>query len=228
MAQPKQIGFAQLDGNGRGPGNSRAKRAGCGGCAWCSADKYGKHCVSIACKHAGTAHDGGRIRQHHCARRQGWPDYAHPRSGPCRTGFQHLRTPQFAGQQAGRGSANFAAAGLERARNLATGARHDGAPEEIISGRRGLQNRLRPNGFRARIDSGCRAHVCRSADPGRDCSVGLPPNMEGVHHSSLGASCLAGRNVFDHALTRLLSEYPVAVRAGTGDRHRRGRRDRRC
>jgi len=81
MAQPKQISLAQLDGNGRGPGNSRAKRAGCGGCAWRSADKYREHSVSIAHKHAGAPHDGGRIRQHHCARRQEWPDYAYPRSG---------------------------------------------------------------------------------------------------------------------------------------------------
>jgi len=109
--------------------------------------QYGKHCVSITCKHAGTAHDGGRVRQHHCARRQGWQITRIRDLGRVELGFQHLRTPQFAGQQAGRGSANFAAARFERARNFATGARHDGAPEEIISGRRRLQNRLRPNGF---------------------------------------------------------------------------------
>src|SRR6202158_1062989 len=99
---------------------------------------------------------------------------------------------------------------------------------DYIPVRRGLQNRLRPNGFRPRIDSGCRAHICRSVDPGRDCGVGLPPDVEGIHHFSFGASRLAGRNVFDHAPTRFLSEYPVAVRARTGDRHRRGRRDRCC
>jgi len=29
--------------------------------------------------------------------------------------------------------------------------------------------------------------------------VGLPPNMEGVHHSSFGTSGVADWNVFDHA-----------------------------
>src|SRR5258708_7534411 len=153
----------------------------------------------VAGKYAGAANDGGRITQHHCARRQGWADHAHPRSRPRRTRFQHVCTPKFAGQQAGGRSSDFAAARFERTRDFATGARHDGTSQEIISGGGGLQNRLRSDGFRARIDSGCRAHVCRSADPSRDWGVGLPPNVEGVDHSSLGAPRLAGRNVFDHA-----------------------------
>src|SRR6202158_2721514 len=92
------------------------------GRAWCPTDKYRKHSVSIACKHAGAPHDGRRIRQHHCARRQGWPDYAYPRSGPCRTGVPHIRTPKSIGQQAGGRPSNFAAARFERTPNFATGA----------------------------------------------------------------------------------------------------------
>jgi len=69
--------------------------------------------------------DRGRIQQHHCARRQGWPDHAHPRCGPRGIGFEHLCASQLAGQQTCRSSSHLAAARLERTANFATSARHD-------------------------------------------------------------------------------------------------------
>src|SRR6266436_3866441 len=47
MAQPKQIGFAQLDVHRRRPGDSRTERSSRSGCPWRSADKYRKTCTDV-------------------------------------------------------------------------------------------------------------------------------------------------------------------------------------
>jgi len=88
-----------------------------------------------------------RIQQHHRARRERRPNHAHPRCRPSGIGFQHLRSAKPLGQQTSGGSTNLAAPRLKRAANVATGARHDGAAQKIVPGRRGLHDRYDPTVF---------------------------------------------------------------------------------
>ncbi len=92
------------------------------------------------------------VRGHRRAGDAGGADHSTRRRRPRRARLEHVCAAQPARQQAGGGDRHRAASGLERARGLVASARGDGAPQAVVSGRRRVPHRLRPDGLRARVD----------------------------------------------------------------------------
>ena len=69
--------------------------------------------------------------------------------------------------------------------------------------------------------------LVRSRRAGRDRHHPVPADLACRDHSDRRDPGFAGRHVFRHAGVRLFAEQSDAVRAGSRDRHRRGRRHRR-
>ena len=90
-----------------------------------------------------------------------------------------------------------------------------------------LRHLLRYDRLRERIDPRGLQDPVRGFHPGVHRGAGLPPGLACHDHSHDRRARVAHWHVRRHGHAGVLAEQPLPVRAGAGDRHCRGRRDRR-
>ena len=103
----------------------------------------------------------------------------------------------------------------------------DGPPQEELSRRARLHDRVQHDRVRARKHQRGRAHAGRVVRAGDDRRVRVPPGLPRDDHSDAGDPGLAGRHVRGDGGLWLLDQLVDAVRAGPGDRPGGRRRDHR-
>ena len=140
---------------------------------------------------------------------------------PRRAGVEQLRASQHARQPAGRGDRHLSAAGQQRHRSLGGSSRDDGDAEEVVSGRRRLSHRLRPDDLRARIDRRGHRDAVHRHRPGRDRRAGLSADVARLDHPAGRGARVDHRHLRGDAGVRLLAQYALALRPGPRHRHRR-------
>ena len=100
--------------------------------------------------------------------------------------------------------------------------REDGGTEVAVSRGRRVPDRIRHDGLRQGIDHQCLSHADRGVCPGVHRRAGVPAELAGDDHPHGRRPGVADRHDGLHGGVRVFAEQPVAVRAGAGDRHRRG------
>ena len=221
---PDRLSARQLTATDVDPRDPRAEPAGRGRRARRTA-RAERRDVPAVDQRAGPVDVRGSVQGHHRPRHARWSDHAHPRRRPRRARLESLLAAQPARQPSGGRHRHRAAARLERDRSVVAGPRDDGDAEEVVSGRRRLRDRLRPDDLRARIDPRGRPHALRSHPARRHRRDDLPADVARVDHSARRGAGLADRHVRRDARARLLAQHAVALRHGARDRHRGGRRD---
>ena len=92
-----------------------------------------------------------------------------------------------------------------------------------VSAGHGIPHSLQPHRVHREVDLRGRAHVVRSGGARGAGGAGVPAELAGGAHSDHRDSDLADRHRRGARGVRVLAQQPVAVRAGAGHRHRRGR-----
>ena len=149
-----------------------------------------------------------------------------------RRGARRARRARLLGQQlplgrAGRGDGDRAAARLERARHRGAHPRGDGGALAVLPGGARVQDRLRPDPVRRRVDPRRDHDALRGGRARRDRRARLPAELARERDPARRDPGLADRDVRRDGGARLLAQQPLALRPRARDRHRGRRRDRR-
>ncbi len=129
--------------------------------------------------------------------------------------------------RSGRGARHLPAAGLQRAGDGQGHPDHHGRARQGFSRGAQVHDRLQPDRVHPAVRQRRDRDHRRGGAAGRAGGDPVPADLARGRHPDHRHSGVAGRHLLLHGHVRLLAQQPVAVRAGAGDRHRRGRRHRR-